>query len=197
MQVYWGFGEFGCRLYRATFELEEFRATPSAPRKKRTRKKMKTVVIRKDAPQTISTSWSSSTRWRPCPPAATTTRTRRSPACRLKKLGHNQGDATCRTMEPAIGTIDILSNASDLYFTTEMEDNTNLDLFTIKVQKLQGRAVSVVYSREASAATERSKCSVQTKIMFGSSEERIIADRVNLPTNTTKRPGRSRQIHLG
>ena len=112
-------------------------------------------------------------------------------------MGHNQGDATCRTMEPAIGTIDILSNASDLYFTTEMENNTNLDLFTIKVQKLQGRAVSVVYSREASAATERSKCSVQTKIMFGSSEERIIADRVNLPTNTTKRPGRSRQIHLG
>ena len=80
MQVYWGFGEFGCRLYRATFELEEFRATPSAPRKKRTRKKMKTVVIRKDAPQTISTSWSSSTRWRPCPPAAITTRTRESPA---------------------------------------------------------------------------------------------------------------------
>ena len=74
-------------------------------------------------------------------------------------MGHNQGDATCRTMEPAIGTIDILSNASNLYFTTEIEDNTNLDLFTItmKVQKLQGRAVSVVYSREASAATERNQ----------------------------------------
>ena len=196
MQVYWGFGEFGCPLYRATFELEEFRATPSAPRKKRTRKKMKTVVIRKDAPQTISTSWSSSTRWRPCPPAATTTRTRRSPACRPKKLGHNQGDATCRTMEPAIGTIDILSDTSDLYkdFATKMEGNNNLDLFTntMKVQKIQGRAVSVVYSRERTAATERNKCSVQTEFMFGSSEERIIADRVSLPTNTTKRPGRSR-----
>ena len=184
------------RLYRATFELMEFRTTPSSPRFERTRM-MKTVANRKDAPHTIATFCSPLTRWRPCPPAAITMRTRESPACRSKRLGHNQGDATCRTMEPAIGTIDILSNASDLYFTTEMENNTNLDLFTIKVQKLQGRAVSVVYSREASAATERSKCSVQTKIMFGSSEERIIADRVNLPTNTTKRPGRSRQIHLG
>ena len=196
MQVYWGFGEFGCPLYRATFELEEFRATPSAPRKKRTRKKMKTVVIRKDAPQTISTSWSSSTRWRPCPPAAITTRTRRSPACRPQRMGHNQGDATCRTMEPAIGTIDILSDTSDLYkdFATKMEGNNNLDLFTntMKVQKIQGRAVSVVYSRERTAATERNKCSMQTEFMFGSSEDRIIADRVSLPTNTTKRPGRSR-----
>ena len=93
---------------------------------------MKTVAIRKDAPHTIATFCSPLTRWRPCPPAAITMRTRESPACRSNKLGHNQGDATCRTMEPAIGTIDILSDTSDLYkdFTTEMEDNTNLDLFT-------------------------------------------------------------------
>ena len=160
MQVYWGFGEFGCPLYRATFELEEFRATPSAPRKKRTRKKMKTVVIRKDAPQTISTSWSSSTRWRPCPPAATTTRTRRSPACRPQRMGHNQGDATCRTMEPAIGTIALSSDTSDhsMKLSTELDYNQDImDLFTItmKAQRIHGRAPSVVYSRGASAATER------------------------------------------
>ena len=157
---------------------------------------MKTVATRKDAPHTIATFCSPLTRWRPCPPAAITTRTRKSPACRPKRLGHNQGDATCRTMEPAIGTIDILSDTSDLYkdFATKMEGNNNLDLFTntMKVQKIQGRAVSVVYSRERTAATERNKCSMQTEFMFGSSEDRIIADRVSLPTNTTKRPGRSR-----
>ena len=115
-------------------------------------------------------------------------------------MGHNQGDATCRTMEPAIGTIDILSNASDLYFTTEMEDNTNLDLFTItmKVQKIQGRAVSVVYSREASAATERNKSSpVQTEVKFGSSYERIIADGVRLRNKTYTRPRAFQIVHLG
>ena len=99
-------------------------------------------------------------------------------------------------MEPAIGTIDIHSDTSDLYkdFVTKMEGNNNLDLFTntMKVQKIQGRAVSVVYSRVRTAATEQNKCSMQTEFMFGSSEDRIIADRVSLPTNTTKRPGRSR-----
>merc|ERR1712218_227811 len=95
---------------------------------------MKTVATRKDAPHTIATSWSSSTRWRPCPPAAITTRTRESPACRSNKLGHNQGDATCRTMEPAIGTIALSSDTSDysMKLSTKVDYNQDImDLFPI------------------------------------------------------------------
>ena len=204
MQVYWGFGEFGCRLYRATFELEEFRATPSAPRKKRTRKKMKTVVIRKDAPQTISTSWSSSTRWRPCPPAAITTRTRRSPACRPQRMGHNQGDATCRTMEPAPGTISFSSDTSDhsMQLSTEVDNKDIMDLFTInmKAQRIHGRAASVVSSREQARqqSEDRNKsCPVQTEVKFGSSFERIIADGDRLHSSTKTEARAFQIVHSG
>ena len=105
-------------------------------------------------------------------------------------------------MEPAIGTIDILSNASDLYFTTEMEDNTNLDLFTInmKVQRIHGRAASVVSSREQARqqSEDRNKsCPVQTEVKFGSSFERIIADGDRLHSSTKTEARAFQIVHSG
>ena len=131
---------------------------------------MKTVANRKDAPHTIATFCSPLTRWRPCPPAAITMRTRESPACRSRRLGHNQGDATCRTMEPATGTIALSSDTSDhsMQLSTGVDANKDImDLFpiTMRDQRIHGRAPSVVSSREQArqqSEDHNKSCPVQT-----------------------------------
>ena len=166
---------------------------------------MKTVATRKDAPHTIATFCSPLTRWRPCPPAAITTRTRESPACRSRRLGHNQGDATCRTMEPAIGTIALSSDTSDhsMKLSTKVDYNQDImDLFTItmKAQRIHGRAASVVSSREQARqqSEDRNKsCPVQTEVKFGSSFERIIADGDRLHSSTKTEARAFQIVHSG
>ena len=165
---------------------------------------MKTVANRKDAPHTIATFCNPLTRWRPCPPAAVTMRTRESPACRSKRLGHNQGDATCRTMEPATGTIAPSSDTSDhsMQLSTEVDNKDIMDLFTInmKAQRIHGRAASVVSSREQArqqSEDHNKSCPVQTELKFGSSDERIIADGVRLRNKTYTRPRAFQIVHLG
>ena len=119
-------------------------------------------------------------------------------------MGHNQGDATCRTMEPAPGTISFSSDTSDhsMQLSTEMDNKDIMDLFTInmKAQRIHGRAASVVSSREQARqqSEDRNKsCPVQTEVKFGSSYERIIADGVRLRNKTYTRPRAFQIVQLG
>ena len=72
--LYWFLESLSVPIYRATFDLVDFRTSQKIQAevtRKRTKMTMKTAAISKEAPQNIATSRGALSSWRPSPPAVT------------------------------------------------------------------------------------------------------------------------------